>query len=1261
MNWIVITIGTALVLALTAALVGPYFVDWTLYRATIEANAERVLGTDVAIEGEADVRLLPRPHLRLTNVRLGDADAPLMEAARVEFDVDLAPLFSGQLSIRTLQLDQPTVYVRVNHDGGLELPDITRERRFGSLFDASDTKVEEVAVTDTRLVLRDARSGTTRTLENVSLTGNARSLRGPFTVNGTITAGGGAQEFRIAGGAMDASGAMPISARAALPALGASVALDATLSPAPAAPSLAGRLTLTGSGPLAWSIGGDLMLDPARVALARAQLSYGPADSPLELSGRAEYNLTQNEPLWVTLESRQIDLDRIDRTLAGSAGATPADPAASAGTAPQAPPREAVARLLAHLGPAFSGLSAVSGGGLPVSAQLDIGAIVAGGALVRDVSVEARTGLNGLTIERAEALLPGEALIDTNGVVRDGTYQGSLRMRAAQPASLVRWWTGEASAAGLIAPILVETDIDVSGGGMIAQRLSVRVGDSTANGRAQYHPSPDAATPSVIDVSLSAPLLNLTDVVSGAQILALADLSTQGGTDLLLDLAVDRLRLGSIEGSALNIDADYRDGTLTIDAFVADDIAGAEVFASGTISDLTGAPVGAIDGTLLLSDGNALAAGLAEVFPASETARRLAAIVPALAPGDVRFSLVGRPGERRQDLSLSLSGALGGTQLSVAASGVPFEGEWLTRPLSLEITASNPDAAALMRQVGLPAADLDQPSPGEFRFTASGEAVSGIDIDASLAAAGAHVGLDGTARFDGALRWEGRLESSAARLPAVGTLLGRALPDVGPVRLSGRLGTDADAGLALDDIRASVDGVRVSGRLTAASDGIGGALSTDTVNLLALAGLILGPDAFAASPDTPWPTAAFGPATLPDVPVSVAITANRMTIGATTLQDARFDLALAPDRLAIDELSGTIGGGAASGGVSLTRDALSASLAGRLALDGVSLANLVWQRDGRPVATGRLDLSAEAAATGHSVAGLVAGLSGDGTLSVADGRFIGLNPAPFPLPADAGEAVTPAEVIAHLDASDLTFGTLTGAFDINGGTVRLKDFALDRESAVALADASFDLGTWDLASAFALAVRSDAPDAARIGVRIAGPMESPARSVDVASLATWLSLRALEQQVQAVEEQNQELAAEADARDASLPGTPPAEAPAPADAAAPAATPGATPGASGPQEPFRLQSTPTEAAPADPQRGAALDDPAGDEIESLLGELSDTASAYEARRGTRERVSDELRRREGVSSAASAASGASPLRPQPFRVLPRDLEPAPAN
>ena len=61
-------LAIAAILALLAALIGPFFVDWSQYRSHFEAEASRRLGLAVRVAGPIDVRLLPSPTVMLNGI-----------------------------------------------------------------------------------------------------------------------------------------------------------------------------------------------------------------------------------------------------------------------------------------------------------------------------------------------------------------------------------------------------------------------------------------------------------------------------------------------------------------------------------------------------------------------------------------------------------------------------------------------------------------------------------------------------------------------------------------------------------------------------------------------------------------------------------------------------------------------------------------------------------------------------------------------------------------------------------------------------------------------------------------------------------------------------------------------------------------------------------------------------------------------------------------------------------------------------------------
>ncbi len=75
-------LAIAIILALVAALVAPFVVDWNLYRSSFEEQASRLTGLTVHVKGAIDARILPSPRINLRDVEVGEAGRRAAPARR---------------------------------------------------------------------------------------------------------------------------------------------------------------------------------------------------------------------------------------------------------------------------------------------------------------------------------------------------------------------------------------------------------------------------------------------------------------------------------------------------------------------------------------------------------------------------------------------------------------------------------------------------------------------------------------------------------------------------------------------------------------------------------------------------------------------------------------------------------------------------------------------------------------------------------------------------------------------------------------------------------------------------------------------------------------------------------------------------------------------------------------------------------------------------------------------------------------------------
>jgi len=78
------------IIALVAALVGPYFIDWNSSGAISKPRRRRVIGAPVRVAGKLDARLLPAPSLQLRSVVVGGATT-LGKVRADKLDVEFRP------------------------------------------------------------------------------------------------------------------------------------------------------------------------------------------------------------------------------------------------------------------------------------------------------------------------------------------------------------------------------------------------------------------------------------------------------------------------------------------------------------------------------------------------------------------------------------------------------------------------------------------------------------------------------------------------------------------------------------------------------------------------------------------------------------------------------------------------------------------------------------------------------------------------------------------------------------------------------------------------------------------------------------------------------------------------------------------------------------------------------------------------------------------------------------------------------------------
>jgi large subunit ribosomal protein L24 len=180
--------------------------------------------------------------------------------------------------------------------------------------------------------------------------------------------------------------------------------------------------------------------------------------------------------------------------------------------------------------------------------------------------------------------------------------------------------------------------------------------------------------------------------------------------------------------------------------------------------------------------------------------------------------------------------------------------------------------------------------------------------------------------------------------------------------------------------------------------------------------------------------------------------------------------------------------------------------------------------------SGRLTFEAEVTGTGLSPAAFIGSLAGSGRIALDEARLNGLNPRVFDAvirAVEIGISTDPNRirefVASSLDTGHLPVARAEAAFSINGGQLRLVDTVTRVSGADLAVTANVDLANATLNALLTLTGAPPAPDAVRPAVLVAlkGPLGAPKRDIDASAFASWLALRAVEQQARRLDAMQQ--------------------------------------------------------------------------------------------------------------------------------------------
>ncbi|THD73609.1 MAG: AsmA family protein [Bradyrhizobium sp.] len=1130
-------LAIAFIIALIAALVGPYFIDWNQFRPQFEAEATRVIGAPVRVAGALDARLLPTPSLRLRSVTVGGAnDLGKVRADKLDVEFSLGSLMRGEWRADELTINGMGLDLGLDSSGRIDWPASTGKFNLGSLA------IDRLNLTG-RIALHDAASHGTLELNDIAFSGDVRSLAGSVRGDGNFMLSGTRYPFRVSSGqSVDGNGTR-IHLNIDPGARALSADLDGVLSFEARAPRFEGALMLAApaatkargaaddASPTPWRISARVKADPAAARLEQLETSYGSEETALKFSGAADIRLGASPLLHAMLSARQLDADRF---------------AARDNNAVEP------MRLLPGL---RALLTAIPRAPIPAQIEFSSEQIMLGGRPLQNLGAEVHADTKSWSIDRLDFRAPGATTVSLTGAVAQpgpsGNFNGALSVESGDPDVLTAWLQGRGEVTYRSQkPLRLRGDLTVTADRVAIEAMNAEIDGGAVEGRVAVS-NQTAGGGSRFDAELKAERLDLD--AATAFVRSLAGAQAEWPEEARLALDIGRATSAGQELRPFTAKLGYGPKTIALEQLKIGEAGGVTTEGAGNFDR------GNATGKLTLNASSASLdqiTGLIAPF-APALASRFSAMEAVPGPAHLKLTLDLDKNSDHADranaravLDLDTPQFKGVTTITAQPDIAALRGidlDALRRgEIGVESKLSSERGRSLLALLGLDRA-IAAEGPAQFEASATGMWRAPLRLKVRLSGSGLDADAQGSAE-----PWASEPQASVNLRVRAANLA--PLFDLKPsdtftqnISLSSRVSLAGDK-LTFDDLDSAMSGSRLRGRLSVTLDdqrNVEGEIGLDTLDLAPALAFAIG----AAGRDAAEP---LGSGLLKGWRGRIAFQALRGELpGGGELRPVSGTVRSDGQSLTLDGIKGTIGGGEATASIDAKPAANGITLNARVQLSGVDGAALRYRALAMP--GGRVSMQMTLASLGRSASALTGALSGSGIVTLESARIAGLDPRAFDVAiraSDDGRATDDAKlrkiVEPVLSAGALSVASAQIPFNVRDGRIRVGATTLDAEGGRAIISGGYDIPADQADIRASLASTATGPAASRPEIQLfaAGSPDALDRTVDVAALSSWLAVRAIDRETRRLD--SIERGDQPPALPASLP--PPASAQPPAGA-----------------------------------------------------------------------------------------------------------------
>ncbi len=116
-------IGSTLLAVFIIVLILPYFISLNTYKTQIQDLVFEKTGRELTLKGDIKFRVLPRPYVKLKDIKLKSSKETeaenLVEVDSVEVNLSILPLLTGKVSLDEIVLKDPKLFLEKQKDGSV--------------------------------------------------------------------------------------------------------------------------------------------------------------------------------------------------------------------------------------------------------------------------------------------------------------------------------------------------------------------------------------------------------------------------------------------------------------------------------------------------------------------------------------------------------------------------------------------------------------------------------------------------------------------------------------------------------------------------------------------------------------------------------------------------------------------------------------------------------------------------------------------------------------------------------------------------------------------------------------------------------------------------------------------------------------------------------------------------------------------------------------------------------------------------------------